>query len=168
MSHFNLMVEKIDRVIANWNKSLISPTGKMTLINSSLLSVSLYYLSVYPIPDVILDKISTKARKFLWSNCGNRSGIHLVNRIDISLDHSEGSLSFKNLRISKVALMAKHVFSFLNQCDLIWVDILTHKYGRFNIWSDNIPPNCSCFFWRLCRTSHTLKPFLWIKHVNPR
>lgn len=167
MSHFNLMVEKIDKIIANWNKPLLSLSRKMKLVNFSLLSIPLYYLSVNPILDVIFNRISNKASKFLWSNAGNRSGIHSVNKIDISLDRSKGDLSFKYLRISIIALMAKLVFSFLNQHELIWVYILTRKYGRLNIWSDNIPPNCSWFFWSLCHTSNALKLFLWIKDINP-
>lgn len=136
-----MMLEKIDRIIANWNKSKISPVGKAILINSSPLSIPLYYLFVYPISDVVLDKISTSARKFHWPNCGHESGIHLVNRIDITLDRSKGGLSIKDLKISKVALMAKHVFSFLNSRDLIWVDILIQKYGNFNIWTDSTLAN---------------------------
>lgn len=149
---FRGMVEKVERSIATWHKSNISRAGKITLINSSLLSIPLYYLSVYPVSDCILDQISTCARNFLWSSSGNRSGMHLVNSRDTMLGRSEGGLSIKNLRFSKVALMAKHAFNYLNLRDTIWVDLVFHKYGCFNVWKDSIPVNCSWFFRGLCRT----------------
>lgn len=72
--------------------------------------------------------------------------MHLVNSRDTALDRSERGLSIKNLKISKVALMARHVSSFLNLRDNIWVDLVIQKYGNFNIWKDCIPANCSWFF----------------------
>lgn len=114
-----------------------------------------------------MDKISTWARNFLWFSSGNRSGIHLVNSRDTTLGRSEEGLSIKNLKTSKVALMAEHVFSYLNLRDNIWVDLVVHKYGNFNMWKDCIQTNCSWFFRSLCRTMIHLKPFIWIKDINP-
>ena len=68
--------------------------------------------------------MSRIAGKFIWSKCGNRSGIHLVNWNDITLDLSEGGLSIKNLKITKLSLMAKIILSYLNSRDAIWVEIL--------------------------------------------
>lgn len=53
------------------------------LINSILMSIPIYCLVVYPIPYIILDGISSVARKFLWFKEGNQSGIPLVcwNRV---------------------------------------------------------------------------------------
>ncbi|XP_039113706.1 uncharacterized protein LOC120249264 [Dioscorea cayenensis subsp. rotundata] len=144
---FRGMVEKVERSIATWHKSNI-----MHLVNSR---------------DTMLDQISICARNFLWSSSGNRSGMHLVNSRDTMLGRSEGGLSIKNLRFSKVALMAKHAFNYLNLRDTIWVDLIFHKYGCFNVWKDSIPVNCSWFFRGLCRTLIQIKPFLWIKNVNP-
>lgn len=155
VSHINNILENIGRIIASWNKSKIS-----------LLSILLYYLSVYPVQNIVLNKISMSTRKLHWLNCGNCSGIHLVNSHDTTLDRIEGGLSIKNFKFSKVALMAKHVFRFLNSRDHIWIDILAQKYGNFNIWTDKISTNCSWFFRSLCRTTFSVKPFIWIKDIN--
>lgn len=62
--------------------------------------------------------------------------------------------------------MSKNVLSFLNGQDVFWVDILCHKYGNYNCWSDFIPAKCSWFFRGLFRIAQALKPFLWIKTAN--
>lgn len=79
ISCFNLMIDKINKTIGRWNRSKISKPGKVVMINSSIMVMHVYYLSVYPVPDSILDRISASARKFLWANCSNGRGIPLVN-----------------------------------------------------------------------------------------
>lgn len=95
------MLEKVVRIISSWNKSKLSLASKVALLNFFLLTIPLYYLSVCPIPDTFLDKIIVESRKFLCSSSGSQSGIHLVNRRDITLDRSRGGgLSIKDLKTS--------------------------------------------------------------------
>lgn len=86
---FQSMVDKVNKIVGGWNRSKLSKPGKDVLIKSILMAIPVYYLSVYPIPDYILDKISTCARKFLWASGGNSSGIPLVNWQDAMLSKSE-------------------------------------------------------------------------------
>ncbi|XP_039120733.1 uncharacterized protein LOC120257304 [Dioscorea cayenensis subsp. rotundata] len=165
--HFNNMRDKIRRALSIWNHSKISAAGKTILINWSILSTPLYYLSVYPVPDSILDDISKFARFFFWSKGGNRKGMNSVSWMDATLDKSEGGLSIRNLHRSKISLMAKNVFKYLNKQNAIWVDILLLKYGDFNPWTDSIISNCSCFYRGLCRTARIIKPHCRILSVNP-
>lgn len=94
------------------------------MINSSLLSLSSYYLLIYPIPDSALDKISQSARNLLWANSSNRSGMPMVGWSNTTLDKPNGGLGLWNLRLAKHSLMAKNVFNLLNKDDYIWVDIV--------------------------------------------
>lgn len=73
------MIDSINAAIANWNMANISKAGKIVLINSVLMATPTYYLSVYLIPDSVLNRTSQIARKFLWAKSGNQSGIPLVN-----------------------------------------------------------------------------------------
>lgn len=78
ISHFESVITRIEKLIANWKNLHLSPVGKAILINSSIMSIPLYYLSVYPIPDTILDHFSKVARKFFLSRSGNRNGMNSV------------------------------------------------------------------------------------------
>ncbi|XP_039129019.1 uncharacterized protein LOC120265197 [Dioscorea cayenensis subsp. rotundata] len=167
LSNFSRMLDKTERILSNWSHSKISMAGKTILINSILMSIPVYYLSVYPVPDSVLDGITKAATAFFWSKGGNRKGMNSVNWTDITLGHSEGGLSIRNLRASKISLMAKNVLSYLNHHDAIWVDILINKYGIVNFWTDSIPSNCSWFFRCLCHNANLIKPLLWLYHINP-
>lgn len=57
-----------------------------------------------------------------------------------------GGLAVRNLFIAKHALLAKHVFKYLNHDSVLWVDILISKYGYMNFWHNSTPANCSVFF----------------------
>lgn len=71
ISSFYSMIERIHRTHVRWKHSKLSPAAKTILINSSLLSIPTYYLSIYPILDSILHKISKIVRNFLWHKGGN-------------------------------------------------------------------------------------------------
>lgn len=83
---FANLLNKTEKLLSFWNHSYISMAGKTILINSILMSTPVYYLSVYPVPDTILNGITKAARRFFWSNGGNRKGMNLVSLyIEISL-----------------------------------------------------------------------------------
>lgn len=77
---FNRRVTKSIESILNIKRGNYPFTYLGILITySSIMVMHVYYLSVYPVPDSILDRISASARKFLWANCSNGRGIPLVN-----------------------------------------------------------------------------------------
>lgn len=65
LAHFQFMIDKVNRSVGGWSRSRISKAGRVVLINSFLLATLVYYLSVYPVPDSVLDKTSKCARRFL-------------------------------------------------------------------------------------------------------
>ncbi|XP_039116586.1 uncharacterized protein LOC120252479 [Dioscorea cayenensis subsp. rotundata] len=146
LSCFTSMVDKIEKSVTFWKKSRISPAGKTILINSSIMTSPLYYLSVYPVPKGILDRINRAARTFFWAKDSNRKGINSVSWDEITLNRTEGGLSIRNLESSKISLMAKNVLSLLNKNTVWWVSLLEVKYGAFDIWKGNIPGKCSWFY----------------------
>lgn len=79
-----------------------------------------------------------------------------------------GGSGIKDLRTTKTALMSKNVFSYLDDKNLIWVDILNAKFGNYRPWQINITSKCSHFFRTLWITSfNMIKPYVCIKDINP-
>lgn len=62
--------------------------------------------------------------------------------------------------------MVKNEINYLNSKDVIWVDILTHKYGLINLWKNDVSSNCSWFFRELYKIVNIIKPSLWIYFMN--
>lgn len=106
------MVSYISNTIAVWNHNSISKASRVILINSSNLSVPLYYLSSYLLLDNILGSIPRQVRNFLWVYSGNRSSIYLVSWNIATLDKSKRGLGIKNLKLARFALFVKHIMSF--------------------------------------------------------
>ena len=96
--------------------------------------------SVYNLSNSIVDSISKLVKNFLWAKGDNCSSIHSVGWNITMLDKVEGGLGIRDLRIDKTSLMAKHVLSFLNANDKLWVDIMRIKYGHYNSWEYYMPP----------------------------
>lgn len=117
------MVDTIHRSCGRWSNFSLFPAAKTILINSSLLSILTYCLSVYPIPDSILSVISKLMRRFFWSWDINGKGIHNVTWCYLTEGKAEGGIGIKDLSIAKQSLMAKHMFKYLNRFNAIWVDI---------------------------------------------
>lgn len=78
INNFNFWLNRVEAAINSWYRLSISFAGHMVLINSSIFSLPTYLLSMFLIPDSILEKISKLAKNFLWGRNGNRSGFHTI------------------------------------------------------------------------------------------
>lgn len=128
------MVSRISRTIASWNHGSLSKAGRHTLITSSLLSIPMYYLEAYPLPDSTLNSISKLAKNFLWAKSGNSGGIHLISLNIATLNKIKEGLGIKDLKLTIYAFMSKHVFALSNSKDAIWVELLNLKYSILEIF----------------------------------
>lgn len=79
-AQFTSITNKVSRSIYAWNHSPISIIGWVTLINSMILSIPTYLLSVMHILFPILNEISKLAHSFLQGSKGNSSGFHSVSQ----------------------------------------------------------------------------------------
>ena len=57
VSHFQHMISRIANCTTIWNHKLLSRAGRIILIHNVLMPNLVYYLSVYPILDTVLDSI---------------------------------------------------------------------------------------------------------------
>ena len=61
-----ILIDKIEKRLQGWKGSLLSLGGRVTLLNSVLSAIPLYWLSIYRLPAKIRHKIDKIRRKFLW------------------------------------------------------------------------------------------------------
>lgn len=73
----------------------------------------------------------------------------------------------RNLLHAKQSLMGKNIFRYINDEDILWVDILRAKYSIINFWKNSTPAGCSWFFKALCNVAFKLCPFFWLSFINP-
>jgi hypothetical protein len=81
--------------------------GKVTLIKSTLSNLPTYFLSPFPIPASVANRIEKLHRDFLWGGLGDEFKYQLVNWSKVCSPITEGGLGIRNLRIFNKALLGK-------------------------------------------------------------
>jgi len=75
----NKVVEKCEMKLARWKSQYLSRGGRLTLINSVLDALPTYMMSVFPIPQIVIDRLDKIRRKFLWQGNNEKKSYNLVN-----------------------------------------------------------------------------------------
>ena len=62
---WNPILEKMERRLAGWKRLYLSKGGRVTLIKSTLSNLPTDFLSLFPIPTAVANRIEKLQRKFL-------------------------------------------------------------------------------------------------------
>ncbi|KAH1253271.1 putative ribonuclease H protein [Glycine max] len=65
--HYLPLVEKIVGRIRHWSSKLLSIAGRIKLVRSIITAIAQYWMSVFPIPKKVIQKIDSICRSFIWS-----------------------------------------------------------------------------------------------------
>ncbi|KAJ0981969.1 hypothetical protein J5N97_010224 [Dioscorea zingiberensis] len=167
VDYFKALITKVESKLAHWKTMHLTMAGKVTLANATIMSIPLFGLSTYAIPESILESITKLIRRFIWSNTSNNTGVHLVGWSTVTSPKSEGGLGIKDLKIMKRALLSKLVFELLNQGDKTWVKFMLYKYGCLEIWKPNKSKKISWTCRGLITTARDIKGKITITNVHP-
>ncbi|GMQ04517.1 hypothetical protein CsSME_00049909 [Camellia sinensis var. sinensis] len=101
--------------------------GRYTLVQS--VSVPIYFLSLFKVPVSIARKIEKLIRDFLWEECEEGKGVHLVRWESVSLSRAKGGLVIGNIVARNSALLGKWLWRFPLESELLWCSVIKSKYG---------------------------------------
>jgi hypothetical protein len=85
----------------------LSKGNRVTLIKSTLSNLPTYFLSLFPIPASVANRIEKLQRDFLWGGIGDEFKYHLVSWDKVCSSISKGGLGIHNLRMFNCALLSK-------------------------------------------------------------
>uniref|UniRef100_A0A2N9FWW1 Reverse transcriptase domain-containing protein n=1 Tax=Fagus sylvatica TaxID=28930 RepID=A0A2N9FWW1_FAGSY len=126
---WNAVIEKLERRLAGWKLMYLSKGGRMTLIKSTLSSLPTYFLSLFPIPVAVANRIDSIQRTFLWNGAGEGHKFPLVKWNTICTPFNQGGLAVKNLRLFNTALLGKWLWRFGVEREALWRQVIQAKYG---------------------------------------
>lgn len=129
ISTWDPIIDRMSKKLATWKGKLLSIARRLTLIKASLSNLPLYYMSLFPIPKGVIDKIGKLQRQFLWCGYPDKKGFPLVRWDLIELPKIFGGLSVGNLLHRNIALLFKWLWRFLNEPDALWRKIIQAKYN---------------------------------------
>ncbi|GKU90659.1 hypothetical protein SLEP1_g4626 [Rubroshorea leprosula] len=124
------MVDIFERKLATWKGRYLSLGGRITLINSVLSSLPVFWMSMYLVPKgtiLLLDKIR---RKFLWGGAEREKRINWVKWENVCKEKQFGGLGVKDLRKFNLALLGKWWGRLVRGDNGLWGKVIFEKYGK--------------------------------------
>ena len=128
VSSWDPIIERMRRKLATWKGKLLSLGGRLTLIKASLSNLPLYYMSIFPIPQEVIDKITKIQRDFFWCNFAGNKLIPLVKWETIQISKEAGGLGVGNLLTRNLGLLLKWIWRFYYEPNSTWRQLVEVKY----------------------------------------
>jgi len=162
-----VLVEKVEDRIGNWKNKMLSFAGRRQLILSVISSLYVYWSSVFTLPSSIVKKIEAKTREFLWAQGPLKKSRAKVAWKEVCLPKGEGGLGIKRIRDMNSALMSFHIWSVLSNRNSLWVEwIKKHRLRDRNLWSVQVPRDCSWGWKKILRLRPAIRDYVWSKLGN--
>jgi len=128
-SIWNPIIDRFERKLSGWKSKHLSKGGRLTLIKSVLSSLPTYFLSLFPLPTSVANKLESIQRKFLWGSFGGVFKFHLVRWSIIKNPIPDGGLGIRDLKIFNEALLGKWLWIYMNEKFSLWRRVVASKYG---------------------------------------
>ncbi|XP_058768924.1 uncharacterized protein LOC131642722 [Vicia villosa] len=125
------LIDKMVERIQHWSVKFLSYAGRQQLVQSVLMSISSYWMSVFPLPKKIIQKIEALCRNFLWSakTDGRKA---LVAWEHLCEPRNAGGLNFKKLLFWNRATIMKLLWNIHNKNDKLWIRWLDIYFMKGN------------------------------------
>jgi hypothetical protein len=124
------VVEAMSNKLSTWTSRHLSMGGRITLINSVLASMPLYFFSFYKAPSCVLKQLVKIQRNFLWGGGLEEKKLCWVKWDHISCPKSQGGLGVKNLALFNSALLYKWKWRLIEERNALWSELLRFRYGH--------------------------------------
>ena len=87
------IIHKCERKLAKWKQRHISFGGRLTLIQSVLTSIPIYFFSFFRVPKSVVDKLVRIQRRFLWGGGPDQNKIAWISWEAVCLPKKKGGLT---------------------------------------------------------------------------
>uniref|UniRef100_A0A803P117 Reverse transcriptase domain-containing protein n=1 Tax=Cannabis sativa TaxID=3483 RepID=A0A803P117_CANSA len=153
----NSILEKMVAHIKVWSSRNLSYMGRITLINSVLITIHSYWAQITILPKKLLKDVESMCRAFLWKGMTTNSGPGLVAWQQICAPKKAGGLGFRNIHDWNTAAMGKYVWAIATKKDNLFVKWINEVYLMGKNWWEYPPPtDCSWYWKRIVAVKNTL------------
>ncbi|XP_020262664.1 uncharacterized protein LOC109838650 [Asparagus officinalis] len=102
------LLESFKKKLSLWKNKSLSIGGRLTLLNSVLSSLPLYYMSFFKLPKWLIKAIDRIRRNFLWNGSQSQSNIKcLIKWGKVCKSKAEGGLGVIDTENFNIALLSK-------------------------------------------------------------
>ena len=109
-----------------WKRQYISKGRRLTLIQSTLSSMPIYFMSLFYLPKKVRLRLEKFQRDFLWGGEALVQKPHLVRWNLGCLERKKGGLGVRNLALMNKALLSKWNWCFAIESEALWKQAISH------------------------------------------
>ncbi|KAK1300334.1 hypothetical protein QJS10_CPB13g01578 [Acorus calamus] len=118
------LISRFEKRLAGWKSNFLSLRGKIILIQSVLLNLSIYFLSLFSVLKGILRTMEGIRRRFLWNGAkGDSRRVYLVKWDKVCMGRMEGGTGILNMADMNKALLLKWLWRWLDNPFVMWGDL---------------------------------------------
>ncbi|GKU89920.1 hypothetical protein SLEP1_g3989 [Rubroshorea leprosula] len=129
------MVNKFRAKLAVWKATTLSFGGCLTLLNSVLSTLPIFYMSLFLLPKSVLVELISIQRRFLWGGLDLNKKIAWVKWEYVCRDKVKGGLGVPDMLRKNWALLGKWWYRLGDGIENLWKRVVREKYygGRSEV-----------------------------------
>lgn len=101
------LIEWLNNKLLGWKEKLLSNAGKEILIKTVAQAIPMYTMSVFKLPDVICDEMTSLVRNFSWGQSNEKNKMAWLSWDKMCTPKDEGGTVFQDLKAFNLVLLAK-------------------------------------------------------------
>ncbi|XP_062104354.1 uncharacterized protein LOC133815539 [Humulus lupulus] len=145
----DIIISKIRQRLHGWASRNLSYAGRVRLIQSVLLGIRNFWMSIFLLPQKVIKEIDCLCRGFLWGGNGVCSKFHLASWDHVCRPKSYGGLGFKESVLWNKINLTRYVWMIFSKQDSLWVKWVNFIYLKgVRIWDYDIHQDTS-WYWKI-------------------
>ena len=122
---FDFVVEKVQAKLSSWKAKLLSPAGRVILVQSVTSAIPAYYMQNVALPIRVCSNLEKLNRDFLWGSTYDRKKMHMVSWDKVCRPRDLGGLGLYSTKARNLALLAKLNWRVMENPNSLWAKTLT-------------------------------------------
>jgi ribonuclease HI len=135
---FDFVVEKVQAKLSSWKAKLLSPAGRMILVQSVTSAIPAYYMQNVALPIRVCSSLDKLNRDFLWGSTDERKKMHMVSWDKVCRPKDLGGLGLHSTKARNLALLAKLNWRVMEDPNSLWANTLIAKYCPNGIMDERL------------------------------
>ena len=127
---------------------MLSRAGKEVLLKAVAQAIPTYMMSIFRLPDGLLNEIHSMMAQFWWGSTQNTREIHWHSWSNMCLKKNKGGMGFRDLKCFNQALLAKKIWRLHEQPTSLLAVTLNAKYFKHSGVLDALRGFDPSFSWR--------------------
>ncbi|CAL1396794.1 unnamed protein product [Linum trigynum] len=127
---FTGIVDRIRKKLKGWKERVLSVAAREVLIKSVAQAQLSYAMTVFKVPEGVLDEVHSMIMAFWWGQKGTERRVSWLRREEMVCSKMEGGMGFRDLKGFNMALLAKQLWNLYQRPNSLIATILRAKYHK--------------------------------------